>query len=221
MDKYKKTVLLIFTILICVFSFFSSNAKNLPLLGKVIFIDPGHGGNDPGALYKNLRESDINLEISLILSELLIEKGAVVYMTRDSDYDLSVIKTNNIKRSDLYNRSKIINESNCDLYLSIHLNADLSSTWYGAQVFYSDVNEENKEIALSIQNVLRKHTNTKRDISKIIDRYLYKRIKHPGVLIELGFITNPNDRYLLQNKDYQIKINNLIVEGIIEYYNKK
>lgn len=142
-------------------------------------------------------------------------------MTRDSDYDLSVIKTNNIKRSDLYNRSKIINESNCDLYLSIHLNADLSSTWYGAQVFYSDVNEENKEIALSIQNVLRKHTNTKRDISKIIDRYLYKRIKHPGVLIELGFITNPNDRYLLQNKDYQIKINNLIVEGIIEYYNKK
>ncbi len=221
MDKYKKTVLLIFTILICVFSFFSSNAKNLPLLGKVIFIDPGHGGNDPGALYKNLRESDINLEISLILSELLIEKGAVVYMTRDSDYDLSVIKTNNIKRSDLYNRSKIINESNCDLYLSIHLNADLSSTWYGAQVFYSDVNKENKEIALSIQNVLRKHTNTKRDISKIIDRYLYKRIKHPGVLIELGFITNPNDRYLLQNKDYQIKINNLIVEGIIEYYNKK
>ena len=94
----------------------------LPLLGKVIYVDPGHGGPDPGANYKDIYEKDINLEISKILSNLLMERGAIVYLTREGDYDLSSPHVYLRKRSDLSRRAKLINETKCDLYLSIHLN---------------------------------------------------------------------------------------------------
>jgi len=219
MNKYKNGILFLLIIMICVFSFFNVKANDLPLYNKIIYIDPGHGGNDPGAIYKTLKESDLTLEISFVLKKILEENGATVYMTRKGNYDLSVINTNNKKRSDLYNRSKIINDSSCDLYLSIHLNADLSSTWSGAQVFYSDVNENNKLLATIIQDKFKSNLNTKRNISKIENRYLYKRIKKTGVLLELGFITNPDERYLLQTDTYQEKISKLIVLGIIDYFN--
>ena len=115
------------------------SAFNLPLMGKVIYIDPGHGGLDPGSIYQNIYEKDINLEICAVLKTELEQQGAIVYMTRYGDYDLSYINTGARKRSDLNNRAKIINESNADMYISIHLNSVSSKTWHGAQVFYDDV----------------------------------------------------------------------------------
>ena len=194
------------------------NALNLPLLGKVIYIDPGHGGVDPGALYSDLYEADLNLQISLKLGTELEKNGAIVYLTRYGDYDLSVKNAINRKRSDLSRRANIINVSNADIYLSIHLNSDVSSTWQGAQVFYDTVNEKNEIIAKIMQEQFKMDLKTNREYKQINNHYLYQRVKIPGVLLEVGFISNPNERYLLKQESYQEKIAISIKNGLINYF---
>ena len=220
MLKYK-IIILIMTI-VSIFSFNNIYADNyeLPLLGKVIYIDPGHGGKDPGAVYKDIYESDINLSISKKIYDILLSKGAIVYLTRDGDYDLSVTNAINRKRSDLSRRANIINSSMCDLYISIHLNAENSSIWNGAQVFYDDVNPKNKIIAEVIQKQLVSDLKTKREYKETSEMYLHKRTTRPGVLIEVGFLTNPNERYLLTKEYYQERVAQSIVKGIITYFNQ-
>ncbi len=217
--KYKIIILIIFLVLIFIFSCFVCSAKELKLRNKIIYLDIGHGGNDPGAINKDIKESDINLKIGLKIYNLLKLNGAIVYMTRYDDYNLSNINVSNIKRSDLFNRAKLINNSDCDLYLSIHLNSYTSSTWYGAQTFYTNNNKENKILAELIQKNFKKYLDTNRESKLITDRYLYNKIDKAGVLLELGFISNLKERNKLLNDDYQNKISNVIVNSIIEYYN--
>lgn len=179
---------------------------------------PAHGGMDPGAIYKNIEEKKINLEISKKLVKRLEQLGAIVYMTRYDDYDLSIKNTNNVKRSDLSRRAILINESNCDLYISIHLNSDLSPTWHGAQIFYDDVNKENESLARIMQETFKKEMKSNREYKELTNIYLYRKVKRLGILVEAGFLSNPNDRYLLRQKEYQQKIANTITKGILKYY---
>lgn len=218
MLKYRLSILFIFLLCLGGVYFVSADTPELELLGKVIYIDPGHGGLDPGAIYKDIYESDLNLEISNKLVETLESKGAIVYMTRYGNYDLSVNNAVNRKRSDLSRRANIINRSLCDLYISIHLNADTSSTWRGAQVFYDNINEKNIKIAEIMQKVLKEDLKTKRKYKEITNEYLHKRVKRPGVLIEVGFITNDNERYLLRQATYQQKVANAITRGVVKYF---
>lgn len=193
-------------------------ANSLPLFGKVIYLDPGHGGPDPGAVWNNMYESNINLDISYKIQEELEKNGAIVYLTRYGDYDLSANYAQLRKRSDLSRRANIINRSQADVYLSIHLNSDVSTTWHGSQVFYSSVNENNEDLAKIIQEQLKKDLNTDRQYKKLDDHYLYNRVEIPGVLIEAGFISNTNERYLLNQEDYQEKIAKSIKEGLILFF---
>lgn len=218
MLKYKMAMLFTTLLFMCAFSFVTASTDTLPLFGKVIYLDPGHGGLDPGAIYKDIEEASINLEISKKLMDSLEKKGAIVYLTRDDDYDLAVNNAINRKRSDLSRRANVINRSMCDLYLSIHLNADLSATWRGAQVFYDDVNDKNKKIAEIMQGVLKDDFGTRREYKETDDMYLHKRVKRPGVLIEAGFITNPSERRLLMSSNYQQKLADTIVKGILQYF---
>lgn len=220
MLKYK-IILLSFLITCFVFGnvSYANENNNLELFGKVIYIDPGHGGIDPGAMYKNIKEKDINLKISKVLEKLLTEEGAIVYLTRYDDYDLAVPNTINRKRSDLSRRGNIINRSGCDLYLSIHLNSDVSSKWQGAQVFYNNKNEKNFLLAQSIQTEFKQKLYSKRKIKQDNEYYLHKRTIYPGVLIEAGFLSNPNDRYKLMQEEYQIKLSRSIIDGIKNYFN--
>lgn len=219
MFKYKIITLFLLLLSISIFDYSYAKEKNYPLKNKIIYIDPGHGGNDPGAMYKDVLEKDINLEISKLLKSELNEKGATVYLTRNDDYDLSVPNTINNKRSDLSRRGNVINKSNCDLFLSIHLNAESSSSWHGAQVFYNSKLKENEKIAKIFQNLFKEKLNSDRDYKKDNTLYLQNRITRPGVLLELGFLSNPNERYLLQTDNYQKKIVNVIIEGIELYLN--
>ena len=224
MNPYmKKTdklyVFLFFLFLMIIAGIYKTKALNLPLLGRVIYLDPGHGGQDPGSIYQNIYEKDINLDICNILKEELEKAGAIVYMTRYGDYDLSYINTSSRKRSDLNNRAKIINESKADMYISIHLNSVNSSSWHGAQVFFDDVNIKNKKIAELFQNDFRKILNTKREVKEIKTMLLNRKIRIPGVLIEVGFLSNPNDRYLLQKKSYKNKVCSTIKNTVIKYFN--
>ena len=217
MLKYKICVLFLFIISLICFDFIDAN-NNFPLLGKVIYIDPGHGGLDPGAMYGGIMEKDINLEISKKIETKLLELGAIVYMTRYGDYDLSVNNTINRKRSDLSRRSNIINKSDCDLFISIHLNAEETNSYRGAQVFYSETNKKNVEIAKLFQEDFRKELNSTRKYKKDNSLYLQKRIKVPGVLLEVGFLSNANERYLLKQQNYQEKVSTTIVNTIIKYF---
>ena len=216
MLKYKINILFIFILTLCTFTFV--NAEEQELKGKTIYIDAGHGGRDPGAMYKEIKESEINLQIALELQKELEKQGATVFQTRNGDYDLSKIKTKNHKRNDLETRAKLINDSKCDLYISIHLNSDQSPTWNGTQIFYTNKNEENKPIAMEIQEMFKKELKIKREINQLKNMYLFDRIKQPGVLIEVGFISNPNDRYKLKQTEYQKQLAEIITKGIIKYY---
>ena len=217
MLRYKLYVLLFFIVFIIGVGYVNAD-NNMPLFGKVIYIDPGHGGVDPGSIYKDIYEKDINLSISLKLQEKLIEKGAIVYLTRNGDFDLSVTNTINRKRSDLSRRANAINKSDCDIYLSIHLNAEASGTWRGPQVFYDDINENNTLIAKILQKNLNNVYKTNRKTKEVNDLYLEKRIKRPGVLLEVGVLSNANDRYLLRQDSFVEKLCEAITNGLIDYF---
>lgn len=218
MLRYKICVLFLFIIGICTLDFVSADTNDLPLFGKVIYIDAGHGGVDPGAMYKDIMEKDINLSISKILEDKLTKMGAIVYLTRYGDYDLSVNNTINRKRSDLSRRSNIINRSMCDLFISIHLNAESTGVWRGAQVFYDDINDQNIIFAKILQDNFKERLNSNREYKLSNDLYLQKRIKQPGVLIEVGFLSNASDRYLLKQESYQNKVATVIADSMIEYF---
>lgn len=218
MLKYKLYVFLLFIIGILSINIVYASNNQLPLLGKVIYLDAGHGGKDVGATYSGVYEKDINLEISLKLEKELTKLGAIVYQTRYGDYDLSLPNTINRKRSDLSRRSNIINDSKADIFLSIHLNAEESGRYRGPQVFYNDNNINNKELAILFQKQLNKDLYGKRKYKKDNNLYMQKRIKIKGVLIEAGFISNSNDRYLLKTDKYQKKIVNSIVKVLLYYF---
>lgn len=192
---------------------------SLPLLGKVIVIDPGHGGRDPGTMYGTIYEKDINLDLSKVLQDELISKGAIVYMTREDDNDLSSKYDKKKKRGDLYRRILFIEDKKkkTDMYLSIHMNWYKNSSWSGAEVLYHNINLNNKVLGEILMKNFKKDFKTKRSLKKT-DLYLYRNTRKLGVLIECGFLSNSNERYLLRQKTYQQKIAKSISNSVIEYF---
>lgn len=213
----KKYLYILFVFFIGVITSYSLKVEAImPLTGKTIVIDAGHGSVDVGANYLKVYEKDINLKISLYLEKELSSLGASVLLTRDGDYDLSKPNANYRKKSDFDNRIRLINESNADMYVSIHLNYLKDSKYYGPQVFYD---KENKELANMIQTYLNEYTKSDREIKKIpSDTYMYKKLSIDGVLIECGFLSNSRERQLLQQDDYQKSLASVIAKGIVKYY---
>ena len=212
-----KLTLLLLLFLIIIISIFNVNASNLtfPLLGKTIYLDAGHGGVDNGATVNNVHEKDLNLQIVYKLKETLTSAGATVLLTRKDDNDISNPNALYRKKSDFDNRIKLINNSNADLYISIHQNIYQNKKYSGPQVFYV---KDNQKLAEIIQNKLNKYLNTKRKVKTINNTYMYKLLKKKGILIECGFISNDNERYKLKTEEYQLKLSKIITEGIITYY---
>ena len=193
-----------------------SEELNNDLMGKRIVIDVGHGGKDSGTSVNNILEKDLNLIISLKLREKLIKHGVDVIMTRDDDFDLSSPNVSRRKKSDFDNRIKLINNSLADLYLSIHMNYLGNSKYYGAQVFYTEGNEV---IAEFLQKEFQSDLESPMKIKKLSDSiYMYKKLNVPGVLIECGFLSNDRERIKLMTDNYQDKLVDSIIDGLINYY---
>ncbi|WP_462413150.1 N-acetylmuramoyl-L-alanine amidase CwlD [Neobacillus sp. Marseille-QA0830] len=194
---------------------------NLPLSGKIILLDAGHGGPDGGAGPKDALEKDIALDITLMVRDYLQEQGALVVMTRDTDTDLADSGTRGYSRrkvEDLKKRLEMINQDN-DFFVSIHLNAIPSSKWSGAQTFYAPHYKENARAAKFIQDELRENLgNTNRKAKPINSVYILKHAKKPGVLVEVGFLSNPQERANLTKESYQEKIAESIYRGINRYF---
>lgn len=207
----KRYIAIIFMLFFCLLITVAFNDNHKKLSSLTIILDAGHGGKDVGASYKDIYEKDINLNITLILKQELERMGAEVLLIRDGDYDLSIPNATRRKRSDFDNRIKIINESNGDFYLSIHLNYFNNSVYKGAQVFYNKTFEENEILAKNIQEQLNKERKIKQLDSKL---YMYNKLKIPGVLIECGFLSNPTDRTNLQNDKYIKKMSQNIIQAL-------
>jgi len=199
-----------------------NSSWNLPLSGKIILLDPGHGGPDGGAGPENALEKDIALSISLKVRDYLQEQGALVVMTRESDKDLADDDTRGYSRrkvEDLKKRLEMINDSDNDLFISIHLNAIPSSRWSGAQTFYAPHFDENAKAAKFIQDELRENLgNTTRKAKPINQVYILKHAKKPGALVEVGFLSNPGEREQLKTEAYQKKVAASIYQGIVRYF---
>ncbi len=198
---------------------------NLPLTGKVIYLDPGHGGPDGGAVGSTLQEKDISLSISLKLRDYLQEQGALVLMTREEDVDLADKDTSGYSRrkvEDLKKRVEIINESEAELFLSIHLNAIPSAKWSGAQTFYHGKFVENENVAKFIQDELRRNLeNTERVAKPINGIYLLNKVEKPGALVEVGFLSNPLEEKMLSTEVYQEEVAASIYNGILRYFSNE
>ncbi|WBW98030.1 N-acetylmuramoyl-L-alanine amidase CwlD [Oceanirhabdus sp. W0125-5] len=199
---------------------FNANGK------KVILIDPGHGGVDGGASSSSgTLEKHIALEISLKLRDELKDLGYYVVMTREEDkglYNQGSIKQKKIE--DLNNRVKMKSETNCDAFISIHLNKFTQAQYFGAEVWYSN-REDSKEMAALIMKYLKSgiDNGNKRTNKPAKGKYKVLRCNDnmPGVIVECGFLSNPNEEKLLKSEMYQTKLAMLIARGIDEYFNDK
>ncbi|ETI69210.1 N-acetylmuramoyl-L-alanine amidase CwlD [Neobacillus vireti] len=200
----------------------SWNSWNLPLSGKIILLDAGHGGPDGGAGTGKTLEKDIALKITLKVRDYLQEQGALVIMTRETDKDLADPDVKGYSRrkvEDLKQRLKMINSSDNDFFVSIHLNAIPSARWSGAQTFYAPQHKGNARAAKFIQEELRKNLeNTTRKAKPINNVYILKHAKKPGILVEVGFLSNPTEKELLKTEPYQSKVAASINNGIMRYF---
>lgn len=197
----------------------------LPITNRIIGIDPGHGGVDPGAVSKSgVLEDEINLKIGLKLKRLVEQSGGIAIMTREEDKGLYTEKSTTLrqmKTEDLINRKALIENAGCELFVSIHMNSFTNSKYSGSQTFYYDGYPENEKLAGIIQEelvtVLDK--DNRRAAAIRDDVYLIKELAIPSVLVEAGFLSNPEEEVLLQQEEYQEKIAWAIYVGIMKYLN--
>lgn len=194
-----------------------------PLTGKVIALDAGHGGADGGAVSKDGGEieKDLNLAIVLYLRDYLQQAGAITLLTREGDYDLASPGTKGYskrKTEDLKERVERLGANKVDLTISIHMNSIPSPRWTGAQTFFFPSNPENERLAAVIQTEIRESLgNTDRIAKKAETIYLLKQLTMPTALVEVGFLSNPDEANLLADAQYQRKIATAIYRGILRY----
>ena len=198
---------------------------SFPTKNKIIVIDPGHGGIDPGTTGKSgVSEDKINLLISLKLCRLIEQSGGVAVLTRSDDeglYSNDKSRIRDKKNEDLRKRNEIINTSGAHVFVSIHLNSFPQSKYYGAQTFYQKGSEESKKLAELIQEELKSNIDNKNHrMTKSIDTiFILKNKVMPGALVECGFLSNPTEERLLQEDKYQDKIAWSIFVGIARFLN--
>lgn len=189
-----------------------------------IVVDAGHGGSDPGKVgINNALEKDINLALALKLKDLLEQKDIEVVLTRASDAGLYPADATNKKASDMQKRCEIITDANPVFTVSLHQNSYPSEDVKGAQVFYYGQSEKGEELANILQESLvsRVDSNNKRVAKANESYYLLKKTPTPTVIVECGFLSNPEEADLLLDADYQNKLARAIYMGIMEYLEKE
>ena len=227
----KRITIIMLSVFVSVFVFlFSTEMQitvptvSLPVSGKTIVVDAGHGKPDEGAESSTgTTEAETNLKIALKLQNLLEQSGSTVILTRSDenaiyDYDSKTLRQKKI--SDIHNRVKIGNESSADIFVSIHLNKIPQQQYDGWQTFYNAQSSDGKKLAESIQenlnDAIQKENNR---VAKTIDNiYIIKHVEIPTTIVECGFLSNPEEEKLLLQDEYQDKLAWGIYNGIIDYF---
>lgn len=200
-----------------------------PLKGMTIALDPGHGGIDSGAHHESLLlEKEIVLEIGLQLRRLLEQGGARVMITREQDEELSKHFPDDgmaRHRRDIRGRVKLINASQADLFISLHVNSIHDPTVRGPIAFYAPGKPESKRLAETVHAELNPLFSADAKAGQLVHRapqessafFILNETGMPGILLEIAFITSSDDRTLLQGKPFRKKIARAIFLGIAEY----
>ncbi len=193
----------------------------LPTSKRVIVIDAGHGGRDPGKVgASGAYEKDLNLKIAAKLQAYLEQSGSYVLMTRIDDEGLYQESDPNKKRADLKHRKEIINRGQADIMISIHQNSFVESKYKGAQVFYHNSSAEGRKMAQYIQNEIKTFVDpgNNRQSKANTDYYILKTTEIPAVIVECGFLSNEQEEANLNTEQYQEKIAWAIYMGLVKYF---
>ncbi len=195
---------------------------------KTIFLDPGHGGRDSGAYYYGIAEKDLNLQVSRKLRKRLEELGYTVLTSRDSDVDVDFVTE----------RSRMVNKTNADFFISIHFNATGNDTTlnlgiqtysYKEEAGYpSKINQywhnnpdrmsESNRLAADLHSSLLAETGA-RDAGLLQATFaVLRETAKPAVLLELGYMDNPEENQRIRSEQYQDKLVEGIIKGIQKYY---
>ena len=195
---------------------------------KTIFLDPGHGGRDSGAYYYGIAEKDLNLQVSRKLRKRLEELGYIVLTSRDSDVDVDFVTE----------RSRMVNKTNADFFISIHFNATGNDTTLnlGIQTYSykedagypSKINQywhnnpdrisESNRLAADLHSSLLTETGA-RDAGLLQATFaVLRETAKPAVLLELGYMDNSEENQRIRSDQYQDKLVEGIIKGIQKYY---
>lgn len=185
--------------------------------GKIITLDAGHGGSDPGAIGSDgTKEKNITLPIAKMLKEILEDKGAKVYMTRTTDVD--VFGPNASDAEELQARVNVGEKYNSDMFVSLHVNSSVNKNVGGFSTYYYPKTDNDLRLAKNIQNKLAANFGVDDLGVRQANFYVIKRISMPAVLVEMCFISNEKELTLMKGQWFQKKTARLIAEGIEKYF---
>lgn len=199
-----------------------SPAAPLPLTGLTILVDPGHGGYDGGArcMDSGVWEKELNLLTAQAIEKVLVSRGASVVMTRRKDEDLcSDDRPANVtkKRQDMERRVAIAVENSVDMVLSVHMNEYRQRAESGPQVFYRAGCDAGRLLAGCMQQSLIDGLAPRRERAAMAGDYFILQLEMPSVLIECGFISNPEEEALLRTPAYRQRLAEAVADGVVEY----
>lgn len=222
--KLKSILIAIGLIIVCVLCSVGIVAvvesKGVPKNQYTIVVDAGHGGRDDGCQGENgTKESEINLKIAKTLKVYLESLGIKVVLTRSDGNGLYDANATNFKASDMAKRIEIINKCKPNMVISIHCNSFKDKTQKGAQAFYQENNQSSKDFALAMQQQLNNQLEDNKKSANSGDFFILKECNLPAVLIECGYLSNPQEEKNLNSIKYQNKVAYAIMCGIVSYFN--
>lgn len=195
-----------------------------PVHFQKIIVDPGHGGEDPGAVSDTLglKEKDVNLKIANLVCQRLKNKNLNVMMTREEDrlvHSDSARSMLQKRKEDLQRRKQIMDEGQ-NIIVSIHLNKFPQAKYYGAQTFYPPNSVESQKLAESIQSSLRERVDPQNKREALLKKepiIILKNAKNTTVIVECGFLSNAEEEKKLADETYQTKLADAIAQGVLKY----
>jgi len=184
---------------------------------KLVVLDAGHGGFDSGAIgVSGVHEDELNLKVAKALESLLEKNDFSVMMTRDDDKAIAETKD-----ADMAKRRQIISDSKSDIVVSIHMNSHTDKDTSGPIAFFMPGSVEGEKLAKAIQERLNQDLDPKVKNNPHSEYfYILKSGNQPCVLVECGFISNPQEEALLKDKNYQNKLANAVYKGVMDYFEK-
>ena len=209
------TVAFTLTVCFCALAGTAAEAHRL-----TVVLDAGHGGVDGGVVgvRTGTKESDINLKITFLLQERFEEAGFRVVLTRRTEAGLYGMATAGYKKRDMQKRAEIIQTSSPSLVISVHQNFFSLPSRRGAQVFFKESSESSRSLACNIQTALNAMPEcVKRSDPLKGDYYILNCSDTPSVIVECGFLSNPEDEALLLQESYRRKLADAVTEGALGF----
>lgn len=190
------------------------SSNDTTLKNKIVVVDPGHGGSNPGAVANNTRESDNNLAVALKLRDKLVQAGAKVIMTRDKDR--TVAPEGSSLGEELAARVTMAEDNHADIFISIHSNENPDSNVRGAMSFYPA--GKSSTLASEIEKALVKETGAIDKGTSSATFHVLRNTSMPSTLVEMGFVSNQEEAAQLNSDSYRSKIAQGIFNGTAAYF---